>query len=276
MGEVACHVALYTAASTSERIAFHTINRATGNRVTRRYVDGETGEVVEREAQVKGYETPEGGYVLLTPEEVAAAIPESDKTLAVSSFLPCHEIDSVFLDSPYYLAPSDIASAEAFVLMREGMRAKNVAALAQTVLFRRARTVLVRPHGDGMVATTLNFDYEVRPAAQAFETIPDVKATSEMLDLAEHIISKKRGTFDPEGFDDRYEEALADMVRAKLAGRKFAPLKQVKTTAVVDLMEALRESAGVKEAKKPGKASASKKKDAKKAEASPALRRKAG
>jgi len=245
VGEVACHVALYTASSTSERIAFHTINRATGHRVRRQFVDSATGKPVERADQVKGYEVGQDEYVVLTPEEVAAAVPESDKTLSVSAFVNCSDIDDVYFDRPYYLAPADDAAEETFALLREGLRKRKVAAIAQTVLFRRVRTVLIRAHGDGLIATMLNFDYEVRSAKEAFSDIPAMKIKGEMLKLAEHIIATKKGRFDASRFDDRYEAALAELVKAKLAGRKIAPRKAPKPAKVIDLMAALRESAGL-------------------------------
>jgi DNA end-binding protein Ku len=140
-GEVAVAVALYTAASSSERIAFNTLNRVTGNRVRREFVDGETGERVEPDDQVKGYEAENGEYVVLEPEDVASAVPDSDKTLKIEAFVPCDEIDDVYFDKPYYLTP-DKMGADAFKLLRDGMRQAKVAALARTVLFRRLRTVL--------------------------------------------------------------------------------------------------------------------------------------
>ncbi|TWB29734.1 non-homologous end joining protein Ku [Nitrospirillum bahiense] len=245
IGEVSCPVALYTAASSSERIAFHTVNRATGHRVHRQFVDSETGKPVDREDQVKGYEVARGDYVVLEPDEVAAVVPESDKTLSVLAFIPCADIDDVYFDKPYYLAPSDRHADEAFALIREGMRAKKVAALAQTVLFRRVRTVLVRAHGAGLIATTLNFDYEVRSAAQAFDEIADIKIEGEMLDLARHIIETKKGVFKPADFDDRYEAALADLVKAKLEGKAPPARKRAPPAKTTDLMAALRESAGL-------------------------------
>lgn len=251
VGEVSCPVALYTAASTSERIAFHTLNRATGHRVRRQFVDSATGKPVDRDEQVKGYEVGSGEYVMLDPEEVASAVPESDKTLSVSAFVGCGDIDSVYFDKPYYLAPADRHAEEAYALIREGMRARNVAALARTVLFRRVRTVLVRAHGSGLIATTLNFDYEVRSAEEAFDDIPDIRIKGEMLELAEHIIKTKRGKFDPSKFDDRYEAALADLVKAKLEGKKIEAPKEPKRDKVIDLMAALRESAGAGVKKRP-------------------------
>lgn len=270
IAEVTCPVALYTAASTSERIAFHTINRATGNRVSRQFVDSATGKAVEKDDQVKGYEVSQGDYVVLDPEEVAAAVPESDKTLSVSAFIGCGDIDDVYFDKPYYLAPTDKSAEEAFALIREGMRKKMVAAIAQTVLFRRVRTVLIRAHNGGLIATTLNFDYEVRSAKEAFDDVPSMKIEGEMLQLAEHIINTKKGKFEPSKFDDRYESALADLVKAKIEGRKIEPRKEPERGKVVDLMAALRESAGVS-GKKPAAKAAAKKK------AAPAVpRRKAG
>lgn len=244
IGEVACPVALYTAASTSERVAFHTINRATGHRVHRQFIDSDTGKPVERDDQVKGYEVSSGDYVVLEPDEVAAAVPESDKTLAVEAFIACNGIDDVYFDKPYYLAPADKHADEAFALIREGLRSKKVAALAQTVLFRRIRTVLIRAHGKGLTANTLNFDYEVRSAKAAFSDMAEIKIDDEMLELAEHIIKTKRGKFDPSKFDDRYDAALAELVKAKLEGKKIEAPKAPERGKVVDLMEALRQSAG--------------------------------
>ncbi|MDF2811437.1 MAG: Ku protein, partial [Microvirga sp.] len=110
VGELSCPVALYTAASSSDRIAFHTLNRETGHRVKRQFVDPESGDAVPADQQVKGYEIAKGEYVVLEPEEVAAAVPESDKTLDVEAFVDCREIDDIYFDRPYYLTPSSPAA----------------------------------------------------------------------------------------------------------------------------------------------------------------------
>lgn len=254
IAEVTCPVSLYTAASTSERISFHTLNRKTGNRVQRQFIDEASGKPVESADQVKGYDKGNGEYVILEPEEIAAAIPESDKTLTVETFLPCDEIDDIFFDKPYYVAPSTPVASEAFALIREGMKKQSSAALARTVIFRRMRSILIRPQGAGLIATTLNFDYEVRSAEDAFSDIPKIKIDDEMLELAEHIIKTKAGSFDPREFDDRYESALAELVQAKIEGRKIKPQKRPEPTKVVSLLDALRESAkggAAKTAQKP-------------------------
>lgn len=266
VAEVTCPVALHTAASTSERISFHTLNRKTGHRVHRQFIDAVTGKPVEKEDQVKGYDRGDGDYIMLEPEEIAEAIPESDKTLDVATFLPCDEIDDLFFDRPYYVTPSTPVATEAFALIREVMASREAAALARTVIFRRMRSILIRPHDAGMIATTLNFDYEVRPVESAFDDIPKLKIEGEMLELAEHIIRTKAGRFDPKAFEDRYETALAELVKAKIEGRKIKPMKRSEPAKVVNLLDALRQSA------KPGKSGKSADKPAAKAEP----RRKAG
>ena len=264
-------MALYSAASTSERVSFHTLNRKTGNRVRRQYVDEETGKPVEADDQVKGYETGRDQLIILEPEEIAQTVPESDKTLSVDTFISSAEVDTLFFDKPYYVAPSDAAAEKAFGVIREGLRSKGMAALATSVLFRRVRTVLIRPEGPGLVANTLNFEYMIRPANEIFDEIPDLKIKGEMLDLAKYIIETKKGEFDPSTFDDRYDEALAELVKAKMEGRKIEAPKPRAEGKVVDLMEALRRSAEA--SGKAGKAPA--RKARKSAEAEPA-RRKAG
>ena len=272
-GEVSCPVALYTAASASERIAFNTLNRKTGNRVRREFVDSETGKRVEREDQVKGYEIDNGQFVVLEPEEVAAAVPGSDKTLKIDAFIPCSEIDDVYFDKPYYLAP-DKTGLDAFVVLRDGMKKAKVAAIARTVLFRRMRTVLVRVHGRGLIATTLNFDYEVRSSEEAFEDMPDLTIEGEMLDLAKHIIGTKKGSFDASAFHDRYDAAVAELVKAKIEGRTLPKRKPPEVSEPDNLLQALRDSAGAfKPAAKRRKAAAAKPDSHAKA---PASRRRAG
>lgn len=261
VGELSCPVALYTAASTSDRVSFHIINRETGNRVHRQMVDADTGRQVESEDIVKGYEVSSGQYVFLEPDEVKAAVPESDKTLELETFIPCDGIDTIFIDRPYYLAPADKPAAEVFELIRKGLKEKNVAALARTVLFRRLRTVLIRPSEQGMTASTLNYDYEVRPAKEIFSDIKTFKIDGEMLDLAEHIIDTKRGEFDPAEFDDRYEAALAELIKAKIEGRKIKKQPKPEPKKVSSLLDALRQSAGDKKTapNKPTKKTVSRK-----------------
>ena len=243
IAEVTCPVGLYAAASSSEHIVLHTVNRATGRRVSRQYVDIGTGEPVGREDQVKGYEVGKDEYVVLEPQEIAAAVPGSDKQLTVSAFVERGEIEDIYFDRPYFLFPSDRSGDEAFVLIREGLRATDTAAIAQAVLFRRVRTLLILPLGAGLAATSLHFDYEVRSASEGFADVPGLKIKGEMLELAEHIIRTKKGEFDPSSIQDRYEAALAELVKAKIEGRRIEAPKPPKPAAPTDLRAVLRKSA---------------------------------
>jgi DNA end-binding protein Ku len=259
IAEVICPVKMYTAASSSERIALHLVNRKTGHRLNRVYVDEKTDKPVDKEDQVKGYETSDGSYVVLEPDEIAAAVPDSDKVLTVDACIACNRIDPSYFDRPYYLLPADEVAQESFVLIREALRKQKAAAIAHTVLFRRLRPVLIRAHHKGLIATTLNFDYEVRSAKSAFKDIGTHKIEPEMLELAQHILKTKLGKFEPEQFEDRYEDALAELVKAKIEGRKVVPLKRPEPTKRNDLLEALRLSAGEAEQAAPKRKAPAKK-----------------
>lgn len=274
LGELSCSVGLFTAASTSDRMSFHIINRRTGNRVHRQMIDSDTDKEVEHDDIVKGYEIASGEYVILTPDEIKAAVPDSDKTLELETFITCADVNTLYLDRPYYLAPTDDGAADVFDLIRQGLKARNVAALARTVLFRRLRTLLIRPHDDGLIASTLNYKYEVRTPDEIFAPIRDLKIKGEMLELAQHIIETKRGHFDPTKFDDRYETALQELVKAKIEGRKPPKRPKPEESNVTSLMEALRLSAGAGKSKP--KARATSKPKAKTAKAAKTSGRKSG
>ena len=123
---VSCPVALYPATTTSERVSFRTLNRETGNRVRRQFVDEQTGEPVETEDQVKGYEVAKGEYIMLEDDELKAVQIESNHTIDIERFVPRAEIDELYLDTPYYLAPTDRVGEEAFAVIRDAMRTEKM------------------------------------------------------------------------------------------------------------------------------------------------------
>ena len=213
IGNVSCQIALYTAASTAERISFHILNRKTGDRVHRQFIDEKTGKPVPAEHEEGVRNRRRRLHHLRIREDRQSRT--KDKTLDVQAFVPCDQVDDVYFDRPYYLAPSTQAGAKPFILIRDALVRANVVSVARTVLFRRVRSVLIRAHGKGLVAHTLNFDYEVRPAADAFSDIRAGNADEEMLDLALHIIHQKAGRFDPTRFDDRYDAALRKLIKAR-------------------------------------------------------------
>ncbi|MEH0294245.1 Ku protein [Agrobacterium radiobacter] len=239
-----CEIGLYSALTSAEKIAFNIVNRKTGHRVERQYVDSDTGEAVLRDDQVKGYELDNGDHIVIEGDEIAKLMPESDKVIRVSHFLPCDEIDKLYFDKSYYLAPGGEGGEEALTLLARAMDDENVAALGEAVLFRRNRILLIRPSGKALVATTLNFSYEVRSQTSVFKSIPDIEFDEEMLELAGHIIEKRAGTFDPADYSDRYNDALAELVKAKIEGREITKQPPRREDNIIDLKEALRRSAG--------------------------------
>ena len=242
---VSCPVALYPATSASDKIALHMVNRETGNRLRRQMVDAETGDVVEGDEIARGYEVSRGEHVILENEELNDVALESTHTIDIETFVPRVQVDERYLNSPYYLVPDDEVGEEAFAVIRDAMKRKNVVGLGRVVLYRRERIVMLEPRNSGILLTTLRYDYEVRQEDDYFDEIPKVDLPKEMLDLAEHIIKTKSGKFDPKKFEDHYEHALVELIRSKQSGKpQSGPKAPPKPSNVVSLMDALKRSVG--------------------------------
>jgi DNA end-binding protein Ku len=240
---VTCAIELSNSTTYSEKVSFHVLNRKTGNRVKRIYVDSDTDKPVENDEQVKGYEIEGGEYVLMDEKDFDAVRIESSDTVNLESFVEKSSIEQIYLDTPYYVAPGDKVSEEAFAVIRDAMSAKKMAALARIVLYRRERPVVIEPLENGMLLTTLRYESTVRRPDMVFDEIRKVKVDKDMLDLAEHIIEKKKGKFDPTAFEDKYENAVLEIIKAKKAGKKIsAPKKTPKPSNVVNLFDALKKS----------------------------------
>jgi DNA end-binding protein Ku len=239
---VSCSVALYSATTTSQRVRFNIINRKTGNRVHNQVVDAETEEPVEQDDRVKGYQVEKGQYVLVEDEELDEVALESTHTIDIEAFVPRDEVDELYLDESYYIAPNDKASTEAFAVIREAMKKENLVGLARVVLYRRERILMLQPRGKGLMATALRYKSEVRAEEDYFSDIPDVKVPPDMLELAIHILESKKAHFDPEKFEDRYEDALQALIKAKKAGKPVPKLAETKPSNVINLMDALKRS----------------------------------
>jgi DNA end-binding protein Ku len=240
---VSCSVALYPATSTSERIRFNIINRKTGNRIRNDIVDAETGQPVEPEDRVKGYQFDKGQYVLVEEDELDNVAIESTHTIEIEQFVPMAEVDRIYLDESFYLVPQDEMAQEAFAVIREAMRKDDVVGLARVVIYRREHLLLLAPRGKGLMATTLRYKTEVRNEKTYFDEIKDIKVPADMLKLAMQILDSKKGYFDPSKFEDRYENALMDLIEAKRAGKRPPVLSEERPSNVINLMDALRRSA---------------------------------
>lgn len=240
---VSCSVALYTATSTSQRVSFNIINRKTGNRIRYDVVDAETGEEVEKEDRVKGYKIDKNDYLLLEDEELENVALESTHTIEIEEFVPLSDVDRIYLDESFYIVPQDDVAQEAFAVIREAMRKENLAGLARVVIYRREHLLLLQPRGKGLLATALRYKNEVRDEAEYFDEIPNIKVSADMLKLATHILDTKKGEFKPEKFEDRYEDALKALIKAKQQGKEPPVVSEPKPSNVINLMDALRRSA---------------------------------
>ncbi|HEY4141360.1 MAG TPA: Ku protein [Pseudolabrys sp.] len=240
---VSCSVAMYSATSTSQRVRFNIINRKTGNRIRNEVVDTETGDPVEQEDRVKGYKLVNDQYLLLEEEDLDNVALESTHTIDIEEFVPMSEVDRIYLDESFYIVPQDDVAQEAFAVIRDAMEKEDLAGLARVVVYRRERLLLLRPRGKGLLATALRYKNEVRNEKDYFDDIDDKRVPADMLKLAVHILETKKGHFKPEKFEDRYENALIEMIEAKQAGKKPPAVAEPSKSNVINLMDALRRSA---------------------------------
>jgi DNA end-binding protein Ku len=239
---VSCAVALFPATTTSQRIRFNILNRKTENRVHNKVVDAETGKPVPEEDRVKGYRVKNGAYVLLEDDEIDRVALPSTHTIEIESFVRRDEVDEIFLDESYYLVPNDEVSEEAYSVIREAMRKKEMVGLGRVVLYRRERLLMLQPRGKGLVATQVRYRNEVRDEKDYFDDIPAHKIPADMMSLASHILDSKAGRFDPSQFKDRYDDALRDLIKAKRAGKEIPEPETPQPSNVINLMDALRRS----------------------------------
>ena len=265
---VSCPIGLWAASSSSERVAFRQINKKTGNRLRQQLIDEETRTAVEAHDKGRGYEYANGSYLMIEDHELEAIEIESNHTIEIDTFVSRAEIDERFLDSPYYIAPNEPVGQEAFAVIREAMRSKDMVALGRVVLSKRERVIMLQPWDSGLLGMTLRYPYELREAKDYFYDIPDVKVEPELLTLAQHILKTKEAKFDPARFVDRYEQAVVEMLQQKQAGLPATVKTFPPPRALPDLFEAFRQSLAAEleaanDETKPAKAPKPKKPNAK-------------
>src|SRR6202047_2645177 len=239
---VSCPIALFPTTSERDKISFHQLNKKTGHRVKYRKVDAESGDEVDSADIIKGYEVGKGDYIEVEPEELEAVAIESKRTIDIDEFVPKNEIDELYLNSPYYIAPDGEVGQQAFAVIREAIRKEGMVAVGKVVFASREHIIALEPRGKGLLGITLRYPYEVRNEEDYFGDIPDEKIPKDMLDLAAHIVKTKEGHFDPSKFEDQYEDALKELLKKKQEGKPIERPERPKPTNVVNLMEALRRS----------------------------------
>ena len=252
---VSCPVKMFPATSASERITFNQLHKDTHNRINMKPVDPELG-LVERSDLVKGYEYEDKQYIIIDESDLDAVRIESNHTLNIEAFVDEDEVDVLYQDAPYYLAPDGAMAEETFAVLREAMRQSGKLAIARLVLTNRERVVTIGAREEGMFVTVLRNPSEVRGTAEYFGNIPEVKPEAEMLQLAEKLIEQKVKPFDPKDYEDRYEVALMQMIREKLKGHKPIIAAAPERGNVINLMDALKASLGQAKPAAPSKAKA--------------------
>ena len=248
---VSCPIALYPATTQREKINFHQLNRKTGHRIRYLKVDAETGDEVDRDEIVKGYELKKGDYVHVEPEELEAVALESKHMIEIDEFVPRKEIDELYYASPYYIVPDGDVGVEAFAVIRDAIEEEGMVALGRVVLTSREHVTALEPRGKGILGVTLRYPYEVRDEKDYFDAIPSVRVTKDMLELAAHIVKSKTGHFNPKKFEDHYEDALKNLLRKKEKGETIEVPRERQSGKVINLMDALRRSAKGEEAGRP-------------------------
>ncbi|WP_426261391.1 Ku protein [Sphingomonas sp. DC1100-1] len=272
---VSIPVEIYSATKSGASVAFKQIHEPSGKPIHYEKVVTGVGPV-DTDEIMKGYEVSKGEFVLLEQDEIDAVKLESKKTLELTQFVDADEIPVLYYEKPYFVVPADDLAEEAFIVLREALRRTKKVGLGQLAMRGREYVVSLKPCGRGMVLETLRYADEVNKAQSYFREIPDAKPDSELLDLAEALIDKKSGAFDPQEFHDRYVDALKDLIerKRKTKGKVIEEADDdtpAKSSNVVDLMAALKKSmekSGGSAAKAaPAKKPAAKKAPAKRAPA---------
>ena len=240
---VSCPIQLFPATSEREKVRFHQLNRATGNRIRYMKVDAESGDEVTSDDIVKGYEVSKGNYIEMEPDELDAVEIESTRMIDIDQFVPGKEIDELYLKDPYYIVPDGDVGAQAFAVIREAIKKEGMVALGRVVFTNREHVIALEPRGNGLMGVTLRYPYEVRDEKDYFDDIPNESVPKDMLELATHIVQSKAGHFKPDKFEDHYETALRDLIKRKQDGKQIEKAKEREPAKVIDLMEALRKSA---------------------------------
>jgi DNA end-binding protein Ku len=266
VGSVTCGVKVVGVVTEAEKIRFNVLNRKTGNRVRSVYADEQTEEIVPAEDQVKGWEADNGDFVEIDTEEVKALKLTSEHTLDVDEFVPIDEIDARYFEKPYFLIPSDRSSSEPFTVLREAMEETGMAARSCIVMYQRGHEVVIQPYGKGMLMTWLRPQSEIVSEKEAFDDIPTGKQDKDLLEIAGLLIDKKRTKFDPSKFEDRYEQALAEMIEAKRKGkaisRKAPPSPKENVVNLAEILKKSLAQEGIEQPAKQKKAPAKAKKKA--------------
>jgi len=247
---VSIPVELFPATRSGAQIQFHQVYEPTGQRIKYEKVVPGVGPV-DRDQIVKGYEVSKGHYVLLDQDEIDSVKLESRKTLDLVEFVDVGDIDAMYYDKPYFVVPADDLAEEAYVVLRDALKAAKKVGVGQLAMRGQEYVVALKPCGRGILLETLRYADEVHKAQSYFREIGDAKPDADLLDMASMLIERKTGKFDPAEFHNRYVDALHRLIeeKQKAKGERIiedpnANAPPAKGSNVVDLMAALKRSLG--------------------------------
>jgi DNA end-binding protein Ku len=238
---VSCPVRVYSAIARSEKVSFNLLHKDTHNRIQMKPHDPELG-AVERSDLVKGYEYEKDEYVIFTDEDLEKIQIESSKAIVIEKFVDSGDIDPIYFEVPYYVAPDGAVAEETFRVIQWAMREKQKAALSRVVFSNRERLIALLCRDKGLLMMTLRAADQVRDHKKIFADIKEDPPPPEMLQLAEQLIEQKSGAFDPSEFRDRYHDAVVEMAEAKVKGQEPVLAKAPEPGKVINLMDALKRS----------------------------------
>jgi DNA end-binding protein Ku len=243
-GMVTVPVKLYSAVN-RKSVRFHQLSGKTGVRVAQKRVDPQSGEEVPYESIVKGYEIAPDRYVVIEPGELEALEPKKTKTIEIEDFVELSEIDPIYYDHPYYLAPST-GGAKPYKLLHEAMQETGRVAIARVVIRSKEQLVALRPMGSALGIATMLFADEVLPPERIDELseLAEVTTTKRELDIAKQLVESLAGSFDPDKYTDTYRAEVLSMIERKAQGEEIAvqPPSEELVAPAPDLMSALKAS----------------------------------
>jgi DNA end-binding protein Ku len=242
-GLVNVPVKLYSATS-PKSVRFHQLSSKTGARIRQKRVDASTGDEVPYEEIVKGYEITPDRYVMIEPEELEAFDPKATRTIDIEEFVDLVDIDPIYYDHNYYLAPT-AGGAKAYRLLLDAMREAGKVGIGRVVLRSKQQLCALRPTGDVLTLTTMLFGDEVLAPDRIDELddLVDAEATDRELSMAQQLINSLSAEFDPSRFRDEYRERVLELIEKKAAGEEIAVQPEAEETAAApDLMAALEAS----------------------------------
>lgn len=243
-GLVNVPVGLY-AATEDKTVHFNQFQAGTSDRIRYQRVNQRTGKEVDRSDIVRGHEVGDGDYVLLSDEELAAADPDRSRAIEISDFVDLTDIDPVYFRQAYYLAPQGESANHPYALLRQAMADTNRAGIATFVMHGKEHLVAVRPDGDVLALETMFFADEVRDPRKVIDSLPGkIRSRGQELDIAKQIIESMTTRWRPQNYRDTYREQLSKLIDRKRRGEEIVTEGGPPADSnVVDLMEALRQSA---------------------------------